>query len=170
MSNQILMPVIIISIFLTGCSSNPKNAVVPVDSGKICDIQNEHATGKTDTVRQQDTEKTKVSFGPLTDEMKTELKEILDRNLTEEDWERIKETNSKYGCRLDESDPGTQLFLVCTTPELLRDNPNLQKEIGDFLKQASPGRLQLNIQQRSDLQGKELLRKELEKGLERIFK
>ena len=128
MPNQTLISIFIISLLIVGCSSDKQKVKSDIDETTEQVIEK---TGLSTGVKQQGTKKMKAVISPLTDEMRAELKDILDRNLTEEDWEKIKETNKKYGNSFDESDIGTQMFLIFNS-SLVYDNPNLQKELEDF--------------------------------------
>jgi hypothetical protein len=137
---KILFSTLVMSLLFAGCSSNTQSEEISIDAEPAGQIQKTEQTEEQAVIEKLPEEKQiKLSLDPpLTDEMKAELKQILDRNLTEDEWKRLRRNYDVLGAQLDTSDVETQLILICTPP-FIYNNENLQKELEGFFQRYSYG-------------------------------
>lgn len=140
MFKHISISMLVISLILTGCSSKRQSEKISIDAEPAGQIQKAEQTGEQAVIEKLPEEKRiKLSLDPpLTDEMKAELKQIFDRNLTEDEWKLIQRDYDILGSKLDTSDVETQLILICTPP-FIYNNANLQEELEEFFQRHSYG-------------------------------
>lgn len=132
---NIIIPILLISLLLTGCSSKQQTADVPLDSENISDTQEEITIDTTDTAKSNVT--TKKYTDPFSNIDKDKIIEILNKHLTDEDWANIKQGKNKYG--IDSGDTPkfiSDILAVIMTFEIIENKPELKKELDDYLRKS----------------------------------